>query len=294
MATAPWVVNGAPAVGQWMARRLARAEVASARDGVHLRDHVIILGFGVGGRMIARALREVGTRYLVLELNGATVREAAQQGESIVYGDAANPDALHAAALEQARAVVATLSDPDATLRAVRTMRSLSPHVPIIVRTRYRIEADRLQRAGATLAVAEELEASLEVLAQLLMTLGIPGNALQVLLDVFRRDTTAGRPLTAPTLPLMAVPTAIQQAPVSTHRIESGHWADGRTLGELELRASTGATVLAILDGSTYITAPTASQVLGTGQVLYLLGDDTDVLLARDLLTGGPRKASGM
>lgn len=290
MATAPWVVGGAPAVGQWVSQRLLKVQAPTEASTAHLRDHVVILGFGVGGQMIARALREVGTSYLVMELNGATVRQAGARGEPIVYGDAANPDTMHAAALEHARAVVATLSDPDATLRAVRTIRSMNPTIPIIVRTRYRVEAARLQAAGATLAIAEELEASLEVLAQLLMTLGIPGNALQVLLDVFRRDSTAGRPLTAPTVALMDVPEAIQRAPVSTHRIEDGHWAAGRTLGDVGLRSTTGATVLAILHGTAYITAPTATQPLEIGQVLYLLGDDTDIILARDLLTLGPRR----
>jgi CPA2 family monovalent cation:H+ antiporter-2 len=288
MATAPWLVGGAPAIGQWVSHRLSRRRSPDDAAGVDLRDHVIILGFGLGGQMIARALRDVGMKYLVLELNGATVRDAARQGEPILYGDAANADALHAAGVDRARAVVATMSDPDATMRAVRTIRSLMPGLPIIVRTRYRVEADRLQRSGATLAVAEELEASLEVLAQLLTTLGIPGNVLQVLLDVFRRETTAGRPLTVPTVPLMAVPEAIQRAPVFTHQIAAGDWADGRTLGEVGLRHATGATVLAIVAGATTITAPMATQGLAAGQVLYLLGDETDIMLARQLLTRGP------
>jgi CPA2 family monovalent cation:H+ antiporter-2 len=275
---------------------MARRFGGSATDQPHsrgdaLEHHVVILGFGVGGRLMARALRDIGTPYLVLELNGATVREAAADGEPIQYADATNPDALRAAGLERARAVVALLSDPDAAMRAVRTIRSIAPALPVIVRTRYRAEADRLHRAGATLAVAEELEASLEVLAQLLSRLGVPGNALEVLLGSFRLDTTAGRPLRAPAIPLMAVPEAIQRSPVSTHRLEPGDWAEGRTLGEIDLRASTGATVLAIQSGGGYVTSPNASQHLQTGDVLYLLGDTSDVMLARARLTTGPTES---
>ncbi|MGE3843417.1 MAG: cation:proton antiporter [Vicinamibacterales bacterium] len=290
MVAAPWLVQMAPEVGQRLVERFSVIERTPPPVVERLQDHVVIIGFGVGGQMIARALREIGTKYLILDLNGATVQQATQQGEPIVYGDAANPDTVHAAALHHAKAVVVTINDPDATLRAVRTIRALEPELPIIARSRYRVEAARLQQAGATLAVAEELEASLEVLAQLLMILGIPGNALQLLLDVFRRDSTAGRPLTAPTLSLASVPEEVQRSPVATHRLDVGHWAVGRTLGSIELRAVTGATVLAIQVGEQYVTNPTAGQDLQAGSVLFLMGDESDILLARSLLTDGPRE----
>lgn len=293
MVAAPWLVKVAPELGQRIVQRFSVIERTPAAQAEPLHDHVVIIGYGVGGQMISRALREISTKYVILDLNGSTVQQASKEGEPIIFGDAANPDAVHAASLEHARAVVVTINDPDATLRAVRTIRSLAPTLPIIARSRYRVEAARLQQAGATLAVAEELEASLEVLAQLLMILGIPGNALQLLLDVFRRDSTAGRPLTAPSLSLVSVPEAIQRSPVATHRLESGHWAVNRTLGEIELRAVTGATVLAIQVGEQYVTSPMATQELAAGQVLFLMGDETDILLARALLSDGPPSRAG-
>jgi CPA2 family monovalent cation:H+ antiporter-2 len=237
---------------------------------------------------MAQGLRNLSIPFLVLELNARTVREAAAQDVPIRYGDATNPDALQAVGPSRARAAVVLLSDPDATRRAVQAIRRLAPDLPIIARTRYRQEADDLQRHGATLAVAEELEASLEVLAQLFTWLGVPGNALELLVDTFRRDTTAGRPLRAPTQPLMALPEPIQRSPVSTHQLTDGDWAVGRTLGDVDLRSSTGSTVLAIKAGDRYVTSPAASQVLDAGQVLYLLGDESDILLARRVLSAGP------
>ena len=106
--------------------------------------------------------------------------------------------------MARAAAVVALLSDPDASERAIKAIRALNPHVPIIARTRYRLEAERLARAGATLAVAEELEASLEVLSQLLMRLHIPGNVVETLVENYRRvlGASTGRAARAPAVPL--------------------------------------------------------------------------------------------
>ena len=112
-------------------------------------------------------------------------------GKPLVYADVTAPDALEAAGVRDAAAVVAVLSDPDATERAIRSVRTLSATVPIVARTRYRLETDRLRRAGATVAVAEEIEASFEVAAQLLARLAVPGNIAEVLLGTYRAATYA-------------------------------------------------------------------------------------------------------
>ena len=156
-----------------------------------MSGHVVILGYGAGGRVIARALRDIGVTFVALDLNGQTVQQAAAAGEPLVYADVTAPDALEAAGVAHAAAVVAVLSDPDATERAVRSIRTVSATVPIVARTRYRLEAERLRRAGATVAVAEEIEASFEVVAQLLARLEIPGNIAEVLLGTYRQATYA-------------------------------------------------------------------------------------------------------
>jgi CPA2 family monovalent cation:H+ antiporter-2 len=224
----------------------------------------------------------------VLELNGATVRQALERGVNIHYADVSAHEPLEAAGVAHANAVVAVLSDPVASERAVKAVRALSPEVPIIARTRYRREAERLASAGATLAVAEELEASLEVMAQLLARLNIAGNIIEPLLDVFRRELVSLRPLHAPKAANDSLTEAIRRTPVATHRIESDQWSEGRSIAEINLRASTNASVIAIQRGERYITTLSPDERLGAGDVLYLVGDESDVLLARKLLAAGP------
>jgi monovalent cation:H+ antiporter-2, CPA2 family len=287
MVVTPALVAIAPRAGTWVAEHVKLFASEQAAEQAQLADHVVILGFGMGGQLLGRALRQLGVPYVILDMNGATVRQMRTEGESIFFGDATNEDALRGAGVENARAVVAVLSDPYASSRAVTAIRSLNAKVPLIVRARYRLEAQQLLEAGATVAVAEELEASLEVLAQVFARLDVPGNIIEVLLESFRRESSGIRPVRAPTQPLDTLPSAIGQTPVATHQMHAGEWAVGRTLAAVNLRAETGALVIAVQRAGRHITSPPADFTLSEGDVLYLVGDDSDVMLARRHLGSG-------
>jgi CPA2 family monovalent cation:H+ antiporter-2 len=289
----PWLVRFAPAFGDRVAalsRRAAAPEDAPDRSSA-MKGHVIILGVGVGGRLISDTLREIHTPHVILELNGRAVQAAAEEGHHIYYADATSPEPLRAAGVARAAAVVAVLSDPGATERAVRIIRALNPRVPIVVRTRFRLEARRMMMAGATMAVAEELEGSLEVMAQTLVRLDVPANVAEVLVASARRAAGAGespRTLSAPHVPLDVVSGTVGQTPVSSYRLAAEHGAVGRTLGSINLRAETGATVVAVKRDEATQTAPAPDWVFEAGDVLYLVGDEADVQLARARLAGRP------
>jgi K+:H+ antiporter len=294
MALTPLLIERAPSLAARLTRGAGRAPDSLKGHRESLEDHVVILGYGMGGQLLAQSLAELSVPHVVLELNGATVRHALQRGVNIHYADVAAPEPLEAAGVARAAAVAVVISDPDASERAVRAVRSLTPDVPIITRTRYRLEAERLARAGATLAVAEELEASLEVLSQLLVRLHIPGNVVETLVDTYRRVLGAGtvRSGRARPVPLSEMPSEIIDAPVSSFRLAAQAWGVGRTLQEADLRKTTGATVLAVRRGPDTTTSPHGSFELAAGDDIFLLGDDSDVLLARTLLNEGPRSSA--
>jgi monovalent cation:H+ antiporter-2, CPA2 family len=291
MAATPLLVNTAPALANRLARRSIALSPTLEAQRVALRNHVVILGYGMGGQLLAQSLTELSVPNVVLELNGATVQSALQRGVNIHYADVSAPEPLEAAGVAHAAAVVVVISDPDASQRAVRSVRALAPDVPIITRTRYRLEAERLTESGATLAVAEELEASLEVLSQLLARLHIPGTVVETLVDNYRRVLGAptSRSARAKAIPFDQLPREVLDAPVSSLRLPADGWGVGRTLHQLDLRQSTGATVLAIRRAGTTITSPNGGFALAADDDIFLLGDDSDVLLARALLTTGPR-----
>ncbi|MGH9346219.1 MAG: cation:proton antiporter [Vicinamibacterales bacterium] len=285
MLAAPTMVSIAPRLADRLriGTTTAGATMATAGEG-----YVLILGFGVGGRLVASALRELGIPYHVIDINGATVREARAAGEPITYGDVTAADTLIASGVERARAVVVVLSDPDASMKVVGTVTRFAPATAVIVRARYRAEAVRLQKAGA-IAVAEELEASLEVVAQALAGLDVPGNIIQVLVEDYRRRQ--GMPVlrtpAPPRVPLSNLAPDVLAAPVATHQLQEGDWATGRTLAELNLRATTGVSVLAVRREGRSWTSPPSDLPLAPNDVLYLLGDEAAVLLARARLSLG-------
>jgi CPA2 family monovalent cation:H+ antiporter-2 len=283
----PTLLGVAPRAGSWMAKRMRPSESREEDEQPgDLSDHVVILGFGMGGQLLGRALRQLAAPYVILDLNGATVREARKQGEAIFFGDATNEDALRGAGVDRARAVVAVLSDPYASARALSAIRAINPDVPVIVRTRYHSEAETAMRQGASVAVAEEMEASLEVLAQTFARLDVPGNVIDVLLDSYRRESVGIRPVRAQGQPLESLPSEISKAPIATHALGDGDWAASRTLADVNLRAETGALVIAVKQADRYVTSPPADLRLSPGDVLYLLGDDSDIMLARRRLSG--------
>ncbi|MCA9850743.1 MAG: cation:proton antiporter, partial [Dehalococcoidia bacterium] len=101
-----------------------------------LGEHVILVGFGVAGTLIGRALRSAGVRFIVLELNADRVRHGRAQGYPIYYGDITSPEAQHHAHIREAKAIVLVINDPDAARRAIAATRAISADVPIICRTR--------------------------------------------------------------------------------------------------------------------------------------------------------------
>jgi CPA2 family monovalent cation:H+ antiporter-2 len=251
-----------------------------------LSDHVVVLGFGIGGQLVSRALIELGVRYLILELNGSAVRAGRERGEPIFFGDATSPDALAGAGVERARAVVLVLSDPDATMLAVQAARALAGNVPIIVRARYRKEADRLVDLGATIAVAEEFEASLEVLTQLLARMHVPDDTVDILLDRFRRPAPGSRPMGVPRR-LNELSDEFGELPVARHEAEQDAWALGRTLAELDLRARTGTLIIAIRRGDQNLPSPPPETRILPGDLLYLMGATADIARARQRISTG-------
>jgi CPA2 family monovalent cation:H+ antiporter-2 len=139
-----------------------------------LRDHVIICGYGLNGRMLAQALRRKSIPYLVLELDPAIVSRAMAEGESIFFGDSTKADILEKAGVSRARALVFAISDPFAVPRAVATARALNPRLITIVRTTRLEHIAALESAGASQVVAAELSAAKEVLEQVLHLYVVP------------------------------------------------------------------------------------------------------------------------
>jgi CPA2 family monovalent cation:H+ antiporter-2 len=157
---------------EWLQQSLQMTSIA--KKSININKHVIICGFGRCGQNLARMLEQEGIPYMALDLDPDRVRQAAAAGDSVVFGDAVRLQALIAAGLGRASAVVITYLEVPSTMKVLANIRSHAPQVPVIVRTQDDHDLVALQQAGATEVVPEAIEGSLMLASHALALVGVP------------------------------------------------------------------------------------------------------------------------
>jgi len=157
---------------EWLQQSLQMTTIA--RKSINTSKHVIICGYGRTGQSLAHMLEKESIPYMALDLDPDRVRQAAAAGDSVVFGDAGRLQALMAAGLARASAVVVTYQDVPAAMKVLAHTQSHAPEVPVIVRTQDDLDLHKLQQAGATEVVPEALEGSLMLASHALALVGVP------------------------------------------------------------------------------------------------------------------------
>jgi CPA2 family monovalent cation:H+ antiporter-2 len=253
-----------------------------------LKGHVVIVGYGLNGRNVSRVLRRVKVPYLVMDLNAETVSAARDEGEPIVYGDSTRKEVLHKLNFEHARVLVIAISDAIATRRTVALAREINPDIHIIVRTRYMAELPDLYDLGANQVIPEEFETSIEIFSRVLREYGISRNIIYREADQIRHEGYEMLRLPQPKhIEINDIGEALGAASTETLIIEPEWKACGKTLGELDLRGRTGATVItAIRDGSTEIN-PGPDYKIEAEDIIVLLGSPEQIEMAVEHMSAG-------
>lgn len=145
------------------------AAIAPTREA----PRAVIIGFGRVGQMVAEMLTEHGKPYVAVDSNIDVVKAARADGFSIVFGDAARPEFLDKMNLGHASALILTMDDPVQAMRTVKRVRAWCPDLTIVARARDTGHAAALYKAGATDAVPETLESSLQLSEAVLVDLGM-------------------------------------------------------------------------------------------------------------------------
>ncbi|MDP2915906.1 MAG: cation:proton antiporter [Candidatus Aminicenantes bacterium] len=254
-----------------------------------LQDHVIIAGYGLNGRNLAHVLKEAGVGYIILELNPETVRTAAKRGDPHIFGDASSRTILKKAGIQRARTIVFAISDPATTRRGVRAAREMGGDVFIVVRTRYASEIDELYRLGANDVIPEEFETSVEIFTRVLQRFHIPRNIIDAQVKIIRGECygvlrgtcEAVKPSAERLSALLSAGTA------ESYYVSKGSWPAGKTLGAVDLRNRTGATVIAVVRGEESFTSPGAEFAVEAGDTLVLVASHRDMNSAFQFLAAG-------
>ncbi|KRH99593.1 monovalent cation:proton antiporter family protein [Curvibacter sp. PAE-UM] len=268
---------------EWLQQSLQMTSIA--RQAIGTSGHVIICGYGRCGQNLARMLEGEKIPYMALDLDPDRVRQATAAGNSVAYGDAARLQALMAAGLGRASAVVITYLDVPGALKVLANVRAHAPHVPVIVRTQDDFALDRLRAAGATEVVPESIEGSLMLASHALALVGVPMRRVIRLVQDQRdarynllrgyfhgADDTADDDGAQERLHSLTLPT--------------GAHALGQTLGTLLPRLA-DTRILSLRRHSGKSLSPDASLTLEDGDTLVLSGQAEALALAEEKLLRG-------
>ncbi|MFM8936180.1 MAG: cation:proton antiporter [Vulcanococcus sp.] len=279
MLATPALVGLAPALSQALSRtapgrwleELYQEPPSEQRSA--LEHHVLIVGFGVTGRNLARSCRFSGVPYAVVELNAALVKQARSQGEPIHFGDAAQASILALTQAQRARAIVVVIDDPGAARRIVELARRQAPDAFILVRSRYLREVEPLQALGADEVIADELEVSIEVFSRVLTRMLVPRETIQELSGEIRGEwRRMVRDLAPEATRLHDLQVVLPQLETHTLRLSPTSQLVGRSIATSRLREDHGVIVLAInRDGQT-IPTPQGSLELLANDSLFVIG----------------------
>lgn len=164
----------------WISGLLIRMQPEAPEDNSDLApasneaDHVIVIGFGRVGSLVADMLKRHDIKYLAVDGDPKLVRQERANGSSVYLGDATRPEFLHHCGLAEARAVVLTMNAPRAMEVIVAMVRRERPDITIVARARDAHHATVLYGLGATDAIPETIEASLQLSEALLVDIGVP------------------------------------------------------------------------------------------------------------------------
>lgn len=292
MVLTPFILRASPRISSWMSskkllERLDRMKRKAEKEGYPSRreGHVIIIGFGLNGKNLAEVLKESSVPYVVLELNNDTVVQMKKKGEPIFYGDGTSKEILHKLGIATARMLVVAISDPASTRRIVQVARKENARLYIIVRTRYTSEVEDLLKLGANEVIPEEFETSIEIFAKVLHHYQVPKNLLIEQIEKIRSGSyEVLRRVELPTKNLPEKCEILVDIDTETYLVNDHSNASGRSIKELKIRSTTGATVIAVKRGNEIIPSPGLEFVFAPGDIIYLIGSKESLSKAFTLL----------
>jgi len=255
--------------------------------GKHLRDHVIICGYGRSGQYLGRFLKEENIPFIALDIDPSRVIEAAAAGENVMFGDAARRVVLEAAGGARAKALIISYADNRAAMKILHVVQECYPQLPVIVRTVDDTNMEALREAGAAEVVPEILEGSLMLASHALMLLGVPLNRVIKRIRLFREERyKLFRGYFHGISDAENQDLEKQQVRLHSVIVSAGAFAVGRCLADMQLD-SFNVEIKSIRRPNANGGQPTLESPLVEGDVIVLLGQPTGLTNAQNALLIG-------
>jgi CPA2 family monovalent cation:H+ antiporter-2 len=284
MVAAPFIVGAGPRISEAVLKLpmperwrtgIGPLRVAPAHP---YEGHVVIVGYGVTGHNVARAARESGVPYAVLEIDADAVREGQERGDHIHFGDATHETVLEHVNIERAKAVVVIVNDPVAARRITELARRMAPDAYVLVRSRYVREAEVLYELGADEVIADELEVSIEIFSRVLGRCLVPREDIERYVAEARAEwREMARSLSPEATSAHDMRVHLPDMRTCTFRVSEHSPLQGRSIAESGLRPDEKVTVLAVTRDGETLANPVGATVFERGdEVLVIAPVDWD------------------
>lgn len=252
-------------------------------------DHVIIIGFGLNGRNLARVLKEANIPYVVLELNIDTVRDMKKKEEPIYYGDGTRVEVLHRLGIKTAKILVIAISDPASCRNIVQTARKQNSELFIIARTRYTAEVDDLLKLGADEVIPEEFETSIEIFSRVLIQYQKPRIMIYNFIDMVRKDgyRVLRQEGAVVKEDLFEKCMVLSHVDIEPFKINANSPVLGKSIKELSFRTKTSTTIIAVERNNQTHANLGPGFTFKDGDTVFIMGEKEDIKKALIYLTEG-------
>lgn len=284
MIATPFMISGAPRFAEltnqfsFLRKFDLGAMQETRKEAVNMKDHLVIIGFGINGRNLARVARASRIPYVIIEMNPVVIREERARGEPIFYGDATKDLILKHANVEEARCLVIVINDPAATARITWLARKLNPRLFIIVRTRFLREIEQLRELGASEVIPEEFETSVEIFSRVMRNYLLPRDEIERLIaDVRSEGYEMLRSVSADALLCTDIRACLPEVELNSVRLSEKSPLKGKSLAETEMRKKFRVTLMAVSRNGEVISNPAPDIIFQLDDILVLAGEKRDV-----------------
>ena len=247
--------------------------------------HVAIVGYGRVGRNISNLLGKMSIPHLVIDTDAENINELNRLGIPNLYGDASNSEVLTHAGLEHARALVVAGPDESTSELVVAAARDLAPELPIIARATTEEGIKHLAELGAQDVIHPELEGGLEIVRHTLLKLEYPLQEIIQYMDAVRHDHYDMHVNTEEEhRSLHDLIHATQSIGVTWLTLLPPNPLIGQTLAEANLRARTGASIVAIMRENEVMANPKSHTAFNANDRIGFIGDNEQIEAVKNLL----------
>jgi monovalent cation:H+ antiporter-2, CPA2 family len=265
----------------WLDRYLNQTDMAIVvSEDLPFQNHVVVCGYGRIGSNIVKLLTAMDQPVVVIDQSESRVQKLRDAGIPYIYGSATSLHVLEKAGINQAKSLAVALPDPMSTRLTVKRALELAPDLDIVARASQPKDIELLYQLGAKEVVQSEFEASLELSAHLLTSMGMEQQHIQSQVQMIRNSRylsflSGNRTLESVSRELKAAASELNN---TWYALSEDSPLLGLTLEETDLRRLTGVSVIAIRRvGGTELDYPTPEETLESGDRVLLIGDSAEI-----------------